>query len=176
MNGVMYYELYPGSSTNPVGWIAVDLRTGQTLWTHDSTETLRCGQLLQMVTPNQYGSIAYLWSTGNPLGASLSSTTILTGLSYNMYDAMTGDYVLTIANGTSMSLTEDESGNLIGYYVNSSTANAYHKPTLNMWNSTQAIFYPTSQYVPGDTTASWSWRPRQDSVIDFQRGVVWSYH
>jgi hypothetical protein len=174
MNGVMYYELYPGSSTNPVGWIAVDLRTGQTLWTHDSTETLRCGQLLQMVTPNQYGSIAYLWSTGNPLGASLSSTTVLTGLSYNMYDAMTGDYVLTIANGTSMSLTEDESGDLIGYYVNSSTANGYHAPTLNMWNSTQAIMYPNSQFNPGVTTASWSWRPRQDSVIDFQRGVVWS--
>ncbi len=174
MNGVMYYELYPGSSTNPVGWIAVDLRTGQTLWTHDSTETLRCGQLLQMVTPNQYGSIAYLWSTGNPLGASLSSTTVLTGLSYNMYDAMTGDYILSIANGTSMSLTEDESGDLIGYYVNASTANEYNAPTLNMWNSTQAIMYPTSQYNPGVTTPNWMWRPRQDSVIDFQRGVVWT--
>jgi PQQ-like domain len=171
MNGVMYYELYPGSSSNPNGWVAVDLRTGQTLWTADSTETLRCGQLLQMVTPNQYGSLAYLWTTGNPLGASLSSTTILSGLTYNMYDAMTGKYILSIANGTTLSLTEDASGDLIGYYVNTTNRAA---PTLNMWNSTQAIMYPTRQYVPGVTTPNWMWRPTQDSVIDFQRGVVWS--
>jgi hypothetical protein len=174
MNGVMYYELYPGSINNPNGWIAVDLHTGQTLWTVDSTETLRCGQLLQYVTPNQYGSTAYLWSTGNPLGASLSSTTILNGLTYNMYDAMTGKYILSIANGTTLSLTEDATGDLIGYYVNQSTANAWRAPTLNMWNSTQAIQYPTSQYKPGVTTPNWQWRPVQDSVIDFQRGVVWS--
>ena len=124
MNGVLYYERYPGSSTYPAGWAAVDLRTGQTLWTYNSTEVLRCGQLLQYVSPNQYGSLAYLWSTGNPLGASLASTTVLTGISYNMYDAMTGNYILSIVNGTSMSLTEDEHGNLIGYYVNSTIARA----------------------------------------------------
>ncbi len=171
MNGVMYYELYPGASTYPAGWIAVDLRTGQTLWTYNSTQTLRCGQLLQYVSPNQYGTTAYLWTTGNPLGASLSSTAVLTGLTYNIYDAMTGNYILSIANGTSMSLTEDSNGDLIGYFVNTTVPS---KPTLNMWNSTQAILYPTSQYTPGVTVANWMLRPALGSLIDFGRGTVWT--
>ncbi len=171
MNGIMYYELYPGASTYPAGWVAIDLRTGQTLWTFNSTQTLRCGQLLQYVSPNQYGTTAYLWTTGNPLGASLSSTAVLTGLTYNMYDAMTGNYILSITNGTSMSLTEDSSGNLIGYFVNTTVTS---KPTLNMWNSTQAILYPTSQYTPGVTVANWMLRPSLGSLIDFGRGTVWT--
>ena len=36
-----------------------------------------------------------------------------------MFDAMTGNYILSIVNGTSMTLTEDDHGDLIGYYVNS---------------------------------------------------------
>ena len=88
MNGVLYYEEYPGSSLNPTGWVAVNLKTGQTLWTKDATNygggssaqtalatsglvtTLRCGQTLDYVTPNQYGALAYLWSTGTPAGIS----------------------------------------------------------------------------------------------------------
>ena len=66
LNGVLYYEQYPGSSTNPVGWTAVDLRTGQTLWTFNTTQVLRCGQLLNYVSPNQFGAFGYLWSTGPP--------------------------------------------------------------------------------------------------------------
>ena len=62
MDGILYYTQYPGSGANPAGWVAVDLHTGQTLWTKNTTELLRCGQILDMVTPNQYGALAYLWS------------------------------------------------------------------------------------------------------------------
>ena len=88
-----------------------------------------------------------------------------------MWDAMTGNYILSIVNGSTMTLTEDQSGNLIGYYVNASIPTA---PTLNMWNSTQAILYPYSQFIPGTTIASWNWRPLQNQVIDFKRGIVWT--
>ncbi len=185
MNGIMYYTNYPTSINNPSGWTALDLRTGKTIWTNSPANlgggspqqtaltstgivtVLRCGQILEMVNPNQYGSIAYLWSTGTPagIGVTAGSTT------YNLFDAMTGNYILSIVNGTSMTLTEDNSGNLLGYFVNSTNANA---PTLNLWNSTQAIFYPTSQYIPGITVPSWSWRPGQNTVIPFQRGTVWT--
>ena len=75
INGILYYEMYPESSLNPTGWAAVNLKTGQTIWTKDSTNlgggspaqtaltstglvtTLRCGQLLDYVTPNQYGAL-----------------------------------------------------------------------------------------------------------------------
>ena len=79
------------------------------------------------MTPNQYGALAYLWSNGNPVGINVQSGST----TWNMFDAMTGKYVLSVVNGTAMSqLTEDDGGNLIGYYVNSSTANAYNAPDL----------------------------------------------
>jgi hypothetical protein len=97
-----------------------------------------------------------------------------------MYDAQTGNYILSIVNGAgstsasgttaTMTVTEDESGDLIGYFVNASVTGV----TLNMWNSTQAILYPNSQFVPGVTVANWNWRPLQNQVIDFKRGIVWT--
>jgi hypothetical protein len=172
MNGVMYYVIYPNSMTTPAGWIAVDLRTGATLWTKNTTDILRCGQLLQMVNPNQFGSIAYLWA--NPLAVNPFNTgsgPSINGATWNMYDAMTGNYILSIVSGSTMTLTEDESGDLIGYFVNSTIPNA---PTLNMWNSTQAILYYSSQFIPGVTISNWNWRPLQNQVIDFKRGIVWT--
>jgi hypothetical protein len=185
INGVMYYTNYPTSINNPTGWTALNLKTGETIWTNNAdnlgggnpaqtalTSTgivtvLRCGQLLDMVNPNQFGTIAYLWSTGTPAGINAQpfSTTL------NLFDAMTGTYILSIVNGTGMTLTQDDGGNLIGYFVNTTNPT---KPTLNMWNSTQAIFYPNSQYIPGVTVPSWNWRPNQNSQINFVRGIVWT--
>ncbi len=190
MNGILYYTQYPGASTNPTGFIAVDLKTGETIWTKDTPDTLTCGQILNYVSPNQFGSFAYLWSQGLPdkaLNASTiksitnvndvtltytktKSTNTFTGTTYNMYDALTGNYILSIVNGTSMTLTADEKGDLIGYYINASTANAYHAPTLNCWNSTQAILYPTGS----GQGSGWLWRPAQDCLIPFSSGIMWS--
>ena len=182
MNGILYYEQYPGSSTYPVGFTAVNLQTGQTLWTDNTTAALRCGQILDFVSPNQYGSIAYLWTSGS--GALGSSAFAVGGGTWTLYDAMTGEYVLSIVGGTTMTLTEDANGDLIGYYVNT-TSITYAVPgnpftpvvawtqTLNMWNSTQAILYPTG-YIPGVTVANWLWRPALDSLIPFSAGIVWS--
>jgi outer membrane protein assembly factor BamB len=82
-----------------------------------------------------------------------------------MFDAMTGKYILSIVNGTSMTLTEDEGGNLIGYYINASTANAYNARTLNEWNSTRCM--PSS-------AASFSWSPPQNAILPFDAGIMWS--
>ena len=164
IQGILYYTQYPGSVVNPAGWVAADLHTGQTIWTKSTTEVLRCGQIINYITPNQFGGLAYLWSVGTHTGvnAAAGATT------YNMYDALTGTYVLSIANGTTMTMTEDEGGNLIGYYVNSSTANAYNAPTLNMWNSSQCIIVATNGLD------AWQWRPTQNAIIDFRRGIMWS--
>jgi hypothetical protein len=182
MNGIMYYTDYPVSSTNPTGWSAVNLKTGETIWTNNANNLgggnpeqtaltssgivtpLRCGQLPNIFNPNQYGNIAYLWSTGTPDGIASTGTT------YNLFDAMTGSYILSIVNGTSLYLTEDELGTLMGYFVNNTDPDA---PTLGLWNSTQAILYPDSQYIPGVTINNWSWRPRQNGVIAFERGIMW---
>jgi hypothetical protein len=173
MNGFLYYTQFPGSSTNPVANICVDLRTGETVWVDDATNygggnptqtaltadglvtPLYYGQILDFVSPNQYGGLAYIWTQGTLAGIDVATRTT----TYNMFDAMTGKYILSIVNGTGMSMTWDKSGNLVGYYIN----NTDH--TLNKWNSTLAI--------TNDPT-SWMWRPPQNGQISFSNGIMWS--
>jgi len=181
LNGVLYYEQYPQSTQNPTGWLAVNLQTGQTIWTDNAANygggspqqtaltstgivtTLNCGELLCYASPNQYGGSAYLWSTGTPAGI------VSTGTTYNLFDAMTGMYILSIVNGSSMTLTADASGDLIGYWVNDANPNA---PTLNEWNSTQAITTYWNQV--GGSNTPWQWRTAQDAKIPFKDGIMWS--
>jgi hypothetical protein len=182
MNGILYYEQYPDAQSTPEGWVAINLHTGQTLWTMNASSDLLCGQLLDYVTPNQYGALTYLWgiSPTTAHGAVGSvvhpNTPPNTGTTYTLYDATTGNYVLTIVNGTGMTLTEDDGGNLIGYYVNSSTANAYHAPTLNMWNSTQCIdkLNPKTPGYSYSGQSEWYWEPIQNDIIPFSYGIQWS--
>jgi hypothetical protein len=185
--GVLYYTEYPSSNQNPTGITAVDLHTGQTLWritdlnstipanlqqnaTYGNvansgvipyTTSLRCGQILDYISPNQYGGLAYLWTQD----AARVPTPPNAGISYSMWDAFTGKYILTIANGTSMTLTSDDQGSLIGYYVNT-TSN-----TLVAWNSSQAILYPNGKAPQFENQF---WRPVQNSTISFSRGIMWS--
>jgi len=177
MQGILYYTMYPGSSTNPAGWAAVDLHTGQTIWTKDiKTEVLKCGQILHMVTPNQYGALAYLWAI--PLSAAGFAAA---GAYMSMYDAMTGNWILNITNTPSMTLTEDEGGNLIGYYINTTNAipgNPFSpivNASLTMWNSTRCINLNVQNYGGGPPVADqWMWRPPQGAQIPFDSGIQWS--
>jgi hypothetical protein len=188
MNGILYYTLYPTTCTAPEGWVAVNLQTGQTLWTKNTTDVLRCGQILDYVSPNQYGSIAYLWSNPSVAGVAATTGPNINGGTWNMWDAMTGNFILSVvgnpagtvtAGGSAMTTTEDANGDLIGYYTNVTYAvpgNPYTPvvaESLNMWNSTQAILYPTG-FVPGVTVANWMWRPVVGSSINFNAGIVWS--
>jgi len=173
LNGILYYTNYPGSSTYPTGWTAVNLKTGQTIWTKNTTDLLRCGQILDMVTPNQYGGLAYLWSvpiSGGGLGAMQTQ--------YNMYDALTGNYILSIVNATTMQLTTDAHGNLIGYYVNTTNPLVVGSPrSLTMWNSTRCINIGQGGSYYGGGTApadNWMWRPALNAQIDFKYGIQWS--
>jgi hypothetical protein len=159
INGVLYYTHWPGSYTHPSGWEAVDLRTGKTIWTKDTSEVLRAGQTLNYISPNQYGAIPYLWAMPlNATGFGFGGTTY-----YSLYEAMTGDFILNIVDAVPMTLTESEDGSLIGYFVNQTSR------TLNMWNSTHAIQYPTS-----NATVNWMWRPALNSRINFSRGIMWT--
>ncbi|TRO53013.1 hypothetical protein E2P61_02350, partial [Candidatus Bathyarchaeota archaeon] len=167
IHGILYYTMYPGSTANVAGWKAVNLHTGETVWTKDTGNVLRCGQIMNYLSPNEYGGRAYLWATGD--SDYFASAT--TGVSYSMYDAMTGDYILTIVNGSSFNkLLLDDHGGLIGYYVNSSYATG--ERSLTVWNSTRTILRGTNGR--GDLNNAWQWRPTQDGIYDFQNGVEWS--
>ena len=182
INGVLYYNLNPGSTANTAGWVAADLRTGQTIWTKNTTSFLRCGQILDVVTPNQYGGYAYLWALPLSPYASTGGSSPQFNNTWEMYDAMTGNWILNIVNAPATptvisanltvtiaqipTLVEDNSGNLLGYYVNGTTH------TLNMWNSTLAIMQYS--YLSGRSVNSWCWTPSQGASIDWSLGIQWS--
>lgn len=164
---ILYYVNYPGSTANPAGWSAVNLHTGETIWTKDYTTNLRCGQIMNYLSPNEYGGRAYLWATGNVPGVTS------TGTCYSMYDAMTGNYILSIVNGSSFSkLTLDDHGGLIGYYINSTGTGLNAKASLTVWNSTRTILRGVNGN--SDLGNAWQWRPTQDGIYNFANGIEWS--
>lgn len=176
INGFLYSTQYPGSTQNPAGIQCINLYNGQTVWTLNTTNPLRCGQVVNYVTPNQYGGIAYIWTTGPLPGVQNANG----ALELNMYDAMTGSYVLSVVNGSStsaspMTLTVDNSGNLIGYYINSTAGTEIVHPAVGVnklvnntgpslcaWNSTICI-NPGSQ-----------WTTPQNGVIAFSTGIMYA--
>jgi outer membrane protein assembly factor BamB len=208
INGFLYYTDFPGSSTSPLANICIDLYTGKTVWTDDSTNyaggdplhnmltttgvvmTLTCGQVLDYVSPNQYGGMAYLWETGTPAWITPSVMNV-TGTTLNMFDAMTGKYILSIVNGTGFSYgnTVDSSGNLVSYYTNTTVGsqtiygaiqpvtgplptkvtNTAGNSLLEAWNSTQCIMEGAGWST--GSASGWYWRPPQGALIPFSYGI-----
>jgi hypothetical protein len=177
MQGILYYTLYPGASTYPEGWAAVDLHTGQTIWTKTqaevNNEVLRCGQIINMITPNQYGALAYLWAIPASGAGFMGAPAYM-----SMYDAMTGKWILNVTGiPSALTLTTDEHGDLIGYYTNSTInfLTGSVSASLTMWNSTRCINLNVANYGGGAPVADqWMWRPPQGAQLNFQLGVQWT--
>ena len=171
IDGVLYRTLEPGASTSYEGWEAVDLRTGQEIWTQNNGPSvwLRMGQILDYVSPNQFGGLAYLWSTQPTIAPN-------TGPTYGMYDAMTGNWILSIVNcsaaaatssvvtALSVTFANGPNGEILGYWLNSAAT------TLSMWNSSLAII----KYANLTGTGNWQWRPPQGASIPWSYGVQWT--
>ncbi|MGD6851100.1 MAG: hypothetical protein ACQCN6_03470 [Candidatus Bathyarchaeia archaeon] len=191
MDGKMYSTYYPETNAYSAGIIATDLFTGQTLFTIDTDSVLECGMETEWQTPNMYGVVGpYLWTVGNLPEVPADPYTT----SWNMFSATTGDYILSVVNGTAAVpngddgvLKTDEHGNLIYYYQNFTvgTMNIYDPgeypfaeptlketvditeghPVLCCFNMSQALW---------SSGNSFQWAPTQNSVIDFGLGVMWA--
>ena len=166
MNGILYYTLIPGSSTNRQGWVAVDIRTGEEIWFKSTPEALLRGQLYDYVSPNQFGALAYLWDTH-------ATTKPNTGTTYGMYDAMTGNWILDIVNGTSATFVSPNGGygsqgDLLGYYIDTKNW------TLNLWNSSRCILLGQGAQQGFASESNWMWRPPQGASISWELGKQWS--
>jgi hypothetical protein len=142
LNGVMYTTLYTGTGI-ATNWTAIDLRTGQTLWTTNrgrtGSESLKMGQIVHFHTLQEYGSYAVIWS--------------VSGSTFYIYDAMTGLWMATINGVTNGNFIQDfsdttaEPGTVYEWYTTTNTTGVY----LNLWNSTRCIGYPSA--TPG--TGNW---------------------
>ena len=116
INGRLYYNIYPSTLKLP-GFVCVDLRSGQELWRNNNYR-LTCGQLYDYVCGNETGVAPYLWSIDT---------------TYRMFDAFTGDLMLSFANASKGTIVYGDDGTMFVYVLDG--VNNW----LAMWNSTKAF-------------------------------------
>ena len=130
MNGILYSTQYTYAMNSGAnnGIVAINLFTGEQLFTINTTNALVTGMMLQYKTVNQYGVVGpFLWTTGTLPAGDTGGTTLVNAAGatqWNMYDAFDGRYIGSIVNGTrggsysGMQLALDDQGGLVGYYIN----------------------------------------------------------
>jgi hypothetical protein len=163
-------RLYYNTPSPPLyGFYCVDLRTGETIWWHNSTGDtqpnlwnnnyaytgIQVGQIYNYISPNQYGGTPYLWGINAlPSGAR----------TYSMYDAFTGNWILNIVNASSGTILMSPAGDMLVYVLD-----AAHN-WLAMWNSSLAIPLPSSLAANG----FWMWRPPLGATLNWINGIQWN--
>jgi len=151
MYGRLYINLPLSTSAGAGGATCIDLRTGKTMWWQNNTR-ISLGQEFDYSSPNQFGIIPYLWSTGS---------------TYNVFDPYTGNLIFCLVNGSSGTTTYGPNGELLVYILNG------QRGWLAMWNSTQAImYYQQPGVLPGGNV--WQWRPFMKTTMDWNMGVQWN--
>jgi len=161
ISGVLYYN----SPIAPYqGFYAVDLHTGQTLWFSNDTsvlsgfgsdsQSITLGQIFNYVSPNQEGASPYLWN--------------LNGATWFMYDANTGNWILSITNAQPGFNVEGPNGEILDYVLGDGW--------LAMWNSSLCITASAPVYgFPFNAFDNeWTWRPQLNSTISWSAGVQWN--
>jgi hypothetical protein len=161
LNGILYYNRYAGLGSTLLGWEAVDIRTGKTLWSKPAgvtgTETISRGQIVNFNNYQEFGSAAFLWSS--PGGGGFMS---MGGQWNGIYDAYTGEFLANITSPVSSTLVIDTDANtelqgaINGYYLSGGT--------INMWNTTK--LYSGSGMMGGFV--------RPSGTVDATTAVQWS--
>jgi outer membrane protein assembly factor BamB len=174
MNGKIYYNAPAVGDSVQYGYYCRDLYTGEIIWYKNGTDNgfdglwspsagafgggvpalsrsyprLTNGQLYHWYGVNGNGVLSYLW--------------MQSGTTWYMFDAATGNWMLTLINVPSGTGCVDENGDLLLYSYNPSTGN------ILCWNSSQAIY-------PGGAvgTTQQQWKPRLAGVIDAVNDTSW---
>ncbi len=155
INGVLYYTQYPGTASSRGPLTAVDLRTGQTLWTVNDSKPLRCGMILNFPSSgNMYGGFPYIFTGAQSQAMGGGGST------WSMYDAMTGKWLLDIANVTAGTLVQGPQGELLSYRVANNQ--------LTLWNISLCIDATLGPAVQP------SWRIPQGYTLDWKLGNQWT--
>jgi hypothetical protein len=163
--GILYYTEYPGAGNNPTGLKAVDLRTGETLWSKPITTPLRVGMVYNFKTGDQYGAHAYLFTAPATIGFIMTPANFAP--KWSMYDAMTGDWVLDIANASAGTLVRGPNGEILSYTAAGGQ--------LRLWNASKSIAAGAQKNNTYLTYSSKEiWRPPQGATIDWNDGYEWS--
>jgi hypothetical protein len=120
LNGIVYYTQYPGAATNFGPLTAVDLRTGQTLWTVNASNPLRCGMVYNFITGDQYGGHAYLFTgpAGYGQGFIIGGTPNVWSMQYiladgKLYVRSGHDYTPPVFKGAKLYCLNATNGDLV---------------------------------------------------------------
>ena len=123
VNGLLYYQIPNGEAGSGGGSYAVNLRTGEEVWSSDTIVPSKA-QMLNFQTPNQHGVIgAIMWV--------VSGTTWIGYNEFNMHPVMN---ITGVPSGTEV-YTND--GGIVRYIFNYNTTSK--SGTLALWNETAAI-------------------------------------
>ena len=144
INGMLFYNQYPSNyGSDRQRAHAVDLRTGEELWSKDGLRISR-GQLVEYNSRNQHGSFAFLWATS--------------GSTWRAYDPFSGDSVYNMTNVPSGTTAEGPNGEILRYTVNLGRSSSQQTGWMAMWNSSNipALF---NRQNPVDRYTWEQWRP-----------------
>jgi hypothetical protein len=190
INGVLYYNHY---AQPKIGWHAISLYTGEELFFHNTTgpvnyalrsdssgailqEMLSFGQVLSYESPNEHGGRPYLWSTygpGMPTGSPSSGGNRWpnNNETWMMFDASTGNWLLNVANVSTLGTqVYGKDGSILYYNIGTSMygqRNLNSVQRLTVWNSTHAIEegygINSSMHM---RNYYWCWRPFLNMTFD----------
>jgi hypothetical protein len=157
LNGILYYTEFAGPNAAKASWKAVDIRTGETLWTRTAGETgdevLRMGQILRWHSIQEYGSWAFLYSCTS--AGFFGAPTF-----FSIYDPMTGEFIANITGIQNpsflMDLESEQQGTLLGYYTDGGN--------LTLWNSTKLMMSNSFDKIT----------IRPSGTYDWSAGIEWS--
>jgi hypothetical protein len=172
--GVLYYTKYAGwgSGHNYIdGWEAIDLRTGEVLWSKPAGlsghEFLRYGQVYRWHNDQGYGSHGFLWSIDSESSSIFGPSGDMV---FRIYDAFTCKHLANVTTEEGEAdtstyarnlacITDIEGqnpGGLLAYYTQGDE--------LFMWNSTKIISYESN----GQSRSSLTY-----GNYSFSEGIQW---
>jgi outer membrane protein assembly factor BamB len=143
INGILIYA--ERTNTRPLEYIALNIRTGEEMWTKTllDNQTLAFGQTMVWPGYNLHAVYPYIWTqTGGGYGPSPPP------ISWNAFDPYTGDWEFTVTNIPAGTTVFDERGWVYRVNLNLGTGQGY------VWSLTDLIV-PFGE----DSPAAGSWPP-----------------
>jgi hypothetical protein len=158
LNGILYYAKMEGPNGNVDTWEALNIHTGEVLWTRSAGETgsevIRMGSIQVAHSIQEYGSWAHIY--GAEGGGFFGGVSAL-----RVYDAWTGEYIATIESPQSPSYIVQEGGrtpgSILGYYTSGGN--------LVLWNSSQLL---------GPTNTGYDLNYAPSGTIPWDDGIQWT--
>lgn len=176
LNGVLYFNRHSVQNTMPAAFqnnyvlstttavqevVAVDIKTGEELWTKvlGNNERLSHGQVMHWTTMNMHGAFAYLWT--------------VVGSTWHAYDPLTGRWEWSIQGVPGGTSFIGPNGEIMRYTINLNAG------TISLWNSTRVVYETYHKYYRDTNQAATAdylagrWRPH-GFTFNATYGIQWS--